>query len=203
MLGSLTGITLFIFRRKEPPAPFRVPLFPVIPVAFLGALRIGAVPLPVNPLLPCRDVAVIAVPAAAVESVIDDCVSASVPERSPTRWCRVGYPRRWCRVRCPRRSCRERDASSVERQHSDDAGHTSRAEQSRSRDDHVRRRRAAAGARRPRSAGRTRRSATGASAWKRSAAEFINYKRRTEQAEAQAAQWREWLAAAEQALATR
>jgi amino acid transporter len=32
----LTGITLFIFRRKEPPAPFRVPLFPVIPVAFLA-----------------------------------------------------------------------------------------------------------------------------------------------------------------------
>jgi amino acid transporter len=33
----LTGITLFIFRLKEPEMPvFRVPLYPVVPIAFLG-----------------------------------------------------------------------------------------------------------------------------------------------------------------------
>ena len=32
----LTGLTLFVFRRREGEAPaFRVPLYPVVPVAFL------------------------------------------------------------------------------------------------------------------------------------------------------------------------
>jgi len=32
----LTGVTLFVFRRKEPMPEFRTPLFPVIPIAFLA-----------------------------------------------------------------------------------------------------------------------------------------------------------------------
>jgi amino acid transporter len=33
----LTGLTLFIFRKREPePAQFRTPLYPVIPIAFLA-----------------------------------------------------------------------------------------------------------------------------------------------------------------------
>ena len=32
----LTGITLFVFRRREPAPAFRVPLYPVVPIAFLA-----------------------------------------------------------------------------------------------------------------------------------------------------------------------
>ena len=32
----LTGVTLFIFRRNEQPPVFRVPLYPVVPIAFLA-----------------------------------------------------------------------------------------------------------------------------------------------------------------------
>jgi basic amino acid/polyamine antiporter, APA family len=30
----LTGLTIFVFRRQQPVAPFRVPLYPVVPIAF-------------------------------------------------------------------------------------------------------------------------------------------------------------------------
>ena len=30
----LTGLTIFVFRRRQGPAPFRVPLYPIVPLAF-------------------------------------------------------------------------------------------------------------------------------------------------------------------------
>jgi basic amino acid/polyamine antiporter, APA family len=30
----LTGLTIFVFRRQQTVAPFRVPLYPVVPIAF-------------------------------------------------------------------------------------------------------------------------------------------------------------------------
>jgi amino acid transporter len=33
----LTALTLFVFRRRGGDAPFRVPLYPIVPIAFCGA----------------------------------------------------------------------------------------------------------------------------------------------------------------------